>query len=44
MSSLNVYLLIILNVFNNMTKNIGPAGDKAYFSAIYNNTLNGLFT
>ena len=32
MSSLYVYLCIILLVFNNMTKNSGPAGDKAYFS------------
>ena len=33
MSSLYVYLRIILRVFNIMTKNSGPAGDKAYFSA-----------
>ena len=33
MSSLYAYLRIILMIFKNMTKNIGPAGDKAYFSA-----------
>ena len=34
MSSLYSYLGIILMVFNNMIKNIGPDGDSAYFSAI----------
>ena len=33
MSSLYTYLGIILMVFNNMIKNIGPDGDSAYFSA-----------
>ena len=34
MSSLYTYLRIILMVFINMAKNIGPDGDSAYFSAI----------
>ena len=33
MSSLYTYLRIILIVFINMAKNIGPDGDSAYFSA-----------
>ena len=36
------YLHIILMVFNNMTKNIGPASDKAYFSATYSLMSNSL--
>ena len=35
MSSLYAYLHIILLIFNNMIKNIGPDGDSAYFSARY---------
>ena len=33
MSSLYTYLRIILMVFINMAKHIGPDGDSAYFSA-----------
>ena len=33
MSSLYAYLHIILLIFNNMIKNIGPDGDSVYFSA-----------
>ena len=33
MFSLYTYLRIILMVFINMAKNIGPDGDSAYFSA-----------
>ena len=33
MSSLYAYLHIILLIFNNMNKNIGPDGDSVYFSA-----------
>ena len=35
MFSLYAYLHIILLIFNNMIKNIGPDGDSAYFSASY---------
>ena len=35
MSSVYVYVCIILMVYNNMIENIGPAGDKEYFSAIF---------
>ena len=41
MSSLYVYLRIILLVFN-MTKNSGPADDKAYFSAITHSAPTGI--
>ena len=33
MSSLYVYLRIVSLIFNNMTKNRGPAGNKVYFSS-----------
>ena len=36
MSSLYAYFHIILLIFNNMIKNIGPDGDSVYFSATSN--------
>ena len=42
MSSLYAYLHIILLIFNNMIKNIGPDGDSAYFGAMSKNNIKTL--